>query len=71
MPPPQPCTPLYPPPDGHQGADTVIYERLSRGNPTNEALRGVTLRHMEDYGSAGLRTLCLSYRELDPAFYDQ
>ncbi|KAF5839585.1 HAD-like domain-containing protein [Dunaliella salina] len=26
---------------------------------------------MEEYGSAGLRTLCLSYAELDPAFYAQ
>lgn len=25
---------------------------------------------MEEYGSAGLRTLCLSYAELDPTFYD-
>jgi phospholipid-transporting ATPase len=49
----------------------VIYERLARGQPTNDALRDVTLRHMEDFGSAGLRTLCLAYRELDPVFYDQ
>jgi phospholipid-transporting ATPase len=26
---------------------------------------------MEEYGSAGLRTLCLSYAELDPAFYEE
>jgi len=26
-------------------------------------------QHMEVYGSAGLRTLCLSYAELDPLFY--
>jgi hypothetical protein len=58
----------HPPP---QGADTVIYERLARDNPTNAELRDVTLQHMEDFGSAGLRTLCLAYRELDPAFYDQ
>ncbi|GBF89503.1 phospholipid-transporting ATPase [Raphidocelis subcapitata] len=54
-----------------KGADTVIYERMARGHPTNEALREVTLGHMEDFGSAGLRTLCLAFRELDPAFYDQ
>ncbi len=53
-----------------QGADTVIYERLAKGHPTNDKLREVTLQHMEDYGSAGLRTLCLSYKELDAAFYD-
>jgi hypothetical protein len=49
----------------------VIYERLARGHPTNEALRDVTLQHMEDYGSAGLRTLCLAYKELDATFYDR
>lgn len=54
-----------------QGADTVIYERLAVGHPTNEALRDVTLEHMEDYGSAGLRTLCLAFKELDTAFYDE
>ena len=54
-----------------QGADTVIYERLARGHPTNEAMSGVTLRHMENFGSAGLRTLCLSFRQLDAAEYDQ
>lgn len=49
----------------------MIYERLAPGHPTNEALRDVTLGHMEDYGSAGLRTLCLAYRELDVGFYDE
>jgi len=49
----------------------VIYERLALNHPTNEALRDVTLQHMEDYGSAGLRTLCLSFKEMDTGFYDQ
>ena len=53
-----------------KGADSVIYERLARGHATNEALREPTLRHMEEYGGAGLRTLCLAYRELEPAAYD-
>jgi hypothetical protein len=48
----------------------VIYERLARGHPTNEVLSGVTLRHMEEFGSAGLRTLCLAFRQLDPVEYD-
>jgi hypothetical protein len=26
---------------------------------------------MEEYGSAGLRTLCLAWAELDPAEYDK
>ncbi|KAF5839584.1 hypothetical protein DUNSADRAFT_459 [Dunaliella salina] len=54
-----------------KGADSVIYERLSPNNPQNAKLKGVTTQHMEEYGSAGLRTLCLSYAELDPAFYAQ
>lgn len=54
-----------------QGADTVIYERLARDHPLNDSLKDVTLQHMEEYGSAGLRTLCLSYTELDPDFYDE
>lgn len=54
-----------------QGADTVIYERLDRGHILNEQLKEVTLQHMEEFGSAGLRTLCLAYTELDPQFYDE
>ena len=48
----------------------MIYERLDAKHPLNAALRDVTLGHMEEYGSAGLRTLCLAYTELDRAFYD-
>lgn len=54
-----------------QGADTVIYERLDRRHPLNEKFKDITLQHMEDFGSAGLRTLCLSYTELDPKYYDE
>jgi phospholipid-transporting ATPase len=54
-----------------QGADTVIYERLDRKYHLNDQLKEVTLQHMEEFGSAGLRTLCLSYTELDPKFYDE
>ena len=53
-----------------KGADSVIYERLDAKHPLNAALRDVTLGHMEEYGSAGLRTLCLAYTELDRSFYD-
>eukprot|EP00798_Chlamydomonas_sp_ICE-L_P023701 gene23701-9242_t len=52
-----------------KGADTVIYERLDPTHPTNQAIKGPTAQHMEDFGSSGLRTLCLSYNELDPAMY--
>jgi len=53
-----------------QGADTVIYERLAANNPVNNSMKGVTREHMEEYGAAGLRTLCLAYCELDKAEYD-
>jgi phospholipid-transporting ATPase len=49
----------------------VIYERLDPDAPLNHQLKEVTLQHMEKFGSAGLRTLCLSYTELDEAFYDK
>lgn len=54
-----------------QGADTVIYERLARLHPLNDKLKEVTLQHMEEFGSAGLRTLCLAYKELDAQVYDE
>ena len=53
-----------------QGADTVIYERLAAGNAVNNSMKGITREHMEEYGAAGLRTLCLAYCELDNAEYD-
>ena len=37
----------------------------------NTRLKGVTRQHMEEFGAAGLRTLCLSYAELDPQAYDR
>ena len=43
-----------------KGADTVILERLSKDNPYVEA----TLGHLEEYAAEGLRTLCLSMREI-------
>lgn len=54
-----------------KGADSVIYARLDPRRPDNLALKDITSRHMEEYGSAGLRTLCLAYSELDPAVYAQ
>ena len=56
---------IYRCPDGKircycKGADTVILERLHENNPHVEA----TLRHLEEYASEGLRTLCLSMREI-------
>jgi phospholipid-transporting ATPase len=43
-----------------KGADTVIMERLAKDNPMVE----VTLQHLEDYATEGLRTLCLAMREV-------
>ncbi len=48
----------------------MIYERLDPGNPLNAELRPVTRAHMEGFGAAGLRTLCLASAELEPDFYD-
>lgn len=50
-----------------QGADTVIYERLAGGN---NDVKKRTRDHMEQYGAAGLRTLCLAYRDLNPDTYE-
>lgn len=43
-----------------KGADTVILERLNPNNPHVD----VTLQHLEEYASEGLRTLCLAMREI-------
>lgn len=56
---------IYRCPDGKvrcycKGADTVILERLNDANFHVEA----TLKHLEEYASEGLRTLCLAMREI-------
>ncbi|KLU83953.1 phospholipid-transporting ATPase 1 [Magnaporthiopsis poae ATCC 64411] len=56
---------IYRCPDGKiriycKGADTVILERLNESNPHIE----MTLQHLEEYASEGLRTLCLAMREI-------
>ena len=57
---------IYRCPDGKiriycKGADTVILDRLNdQKNPHVE----VTLQHLEEYASEGLRTLCLAMREI-------
>jgi phospholipid-transporting ATPase len=50
-----------------KGADTVILERLGKGNPFVEA----TTLHLEDYATDGLRTLCLAMREIPEDEYRQ
>ncbi|KAI9831623.1 MAG: aminophospholipid translocase [Phylliscum demangeonii] len=43
-----------------KGADTVIIERLGKSNPMVD----LTLQHLEEYATEGLRTLCLAMREV-------
>ncbi|KAL9268042.1 Phospholipid-transporting ATPase 3-like protein [Drosera capensis] len=50
-----------------KGADSVIYERLGEGN---DDLKKVTREHLEQFGSAGLRTLCLAYKNLSADAYE-
>ncbi|XP_024989606.1 phospholipid-transporting ATPase 3 isoform X2 [Cynara cardunculus var. scolymus] len=50
-----------------KGADTVIYERLASGS---EELKKISREQLEQYGEAGLRTLCLAYRDLSPEIYE-
>jgi phospholipid-transporting ATPase len=50
-----------------KGADTVILERLAKDNPIVE----VTMQHLEDYATEGLRTLCLAMREIPEEEYQQ
>ncbi|XP_078436799.1 aminophospholipid ATPase 3 isoform X2 [Wolffia australiana] len=50
-----------------KGADTVIYERLA---DSNTDIRKITREHLEQFGSSGLRTLCLAYRDLSPEMYE-
>ncbi|CAH2038382.1 unnamed protein product [Thlaspi arvense] len=50
-----------------KGADTVIFERLAYGM---DDVRKVTGEHLEHFGSSGLRTLCLAYKDLNPEAYD-
>ncbi|RAL40050.1 unnamed protein product [Cuscuta campestris] len=60
-------------PDGRlvlycKGADTIIYERLAYGD---NDLKRRTREHLEEFGEAGLRTLCLAYRNLSPNEYER
>ncbi|KAG5629726.1 hypothetical protein H5410_001443 [Solanum commersonii] len=51
-----------------KGADNVIYERLRDGD---NDLRKRTREHLEQFGAAGLRTLCLAYRDVTPDEYEK
>ncbi|KAL7610664.1 hypothetical protein Lser_V15G14360 [Lactuca serriola] len=51
----------------NQRSDNVIFERLASGN---DELKKVSREHLEQYGEAGLRTLCLAYKDLSPDMYE-
>jgi phospholipid-translocating ATPase len=51
-----------------KGADTVIYERL---HPSCDDLKDVTLTHLSDYATEGLRTLVLAMREISVEEYGE
>ena len=50
-----------------QGADNVIFERLA---DDMDDVRKVTREHLEHFGSSGLRTRCLAYRDLHSETYN-
>ncbi|XP_011344587.1 phospholipid-transporting ATPase ID isoform X6 [Ooceraea biroi] len=50
-----------------KGADNVIYERLKKGS---EEIMAKTLDHLNKFAGEGLRTLCLSVRDLDESFFN-
>ncbi|XP_058158033.1 phospholipid-transporting ATPase FetA-like [Dasypus novemcinctus] len=49
-----------------KGADTIICQLL---HPSCKPLRDVTMEHLDDFASEGLRTLMVAYRELDHTFF--
>ncbi|XP_043684946.1 phospholipid-transporting ATPase ID isoform X5 [Vespula pensylvanica] len=58
--------------DGHlrlycKGADNVIYERLKKDS---DEIMSKTLDHLNKFAGEGLRTLCLSVRDLDESFFN-
>ncbi|XP_011166833.1 phospholipid-transporting ATPase ID isoform X5 [Solenopsis invicta] len=50
-----------------KGADSVIYERLKKDS---DDIMGKTLDHLNKFAGEGLRTLCLSVRDLDESFFN-
>ncbi|KAK3100430.1 hypothetical protein FSP39_019862 [Pinctada imbricata] len=49
-----------------KGADTVIYERLDE----KQLYRDITLQHLEEFATQGLRTLCIASAEISEDFYE-
>lgn len=51
-----------------KGADTVIYERLAQNG---QAYRDITLRHLEEFATDGLRTLCCAVSVIPNSVYEE
>ncbi|XP_006863232.1 PREDICTED: probable phospholipid-transporting ATPase FetA-like [Chrysochloris asiatica] len=49
-----------------KGADTILCQLL---HPSCRFLQDMTMDHLDNFASEGLRTLMVAYRELDDAFY--
>ncbi|KAB0358934.1 hypothetical protein FD754_003090, partial [Muntiacus muntjak] len=49
-----------------KGADTILCQLL---HPSCRSLQDITMDHLDDFASDGLRTLMVAYRELDSAFF--
>ncbi|PKU83339.1 Putative phospholipid-transporting ATPase 4 [Dendrobium catenatum] len=49
-----------------KGADSIIFDRLSKNGKMYEA---DTMKHLNEFGEAGLRTLALAYKVLDESEY--
>ena len=64
-----------------KGADTVIFERLKRDPSLSasdpESLKTYnphyepTVKHLEDFATEGLRTLCIAMRDIEPKEYEE
>ncbi|XP_065288785.1 probable phospholipid-transporting ATPase IA isoform X6 [Dermacentor albipictus] len=51
-----------------KGADTVIYERLGA---ESQSFKDINLKHLEEFASQGLRTLCLAEADISPEYYEE
>lgn len=49
-----------------KGADTLIMDRL--GSDTSHLLLDATKQHLDKFAADGLRTLCCSYKEIEPDY---
>ncbi|XP_023245345.1 phospholipid-transporting ATPase ID [Copidosoma floridanum] len=50
-----------------KGADNVIYERVKKGS---DDMKAKTQEHLNKFAGEGLRTLCLSTKDLDESYFN-